>query len=57
MQLQILYGRVELLTTHCVNMQEYNFSLTRILPYKERIGRLPLHGKMRVEENPYSGIF
>ena len=30
-------------------MEEYGFSLTRILPHKDR--------KIRVSENPYSGLF
>ena len=38
-------------------MREYGFSVTRSLPYKDRIVDSVLYGKERVRENPYSRIF
>ena len=38
-------------------MREYVFSLTRIIPYKDRIYDSSLYGRIRVSENPYSRIF
>ena len=37
-------------------MQEHRFSLTRILPYKDRI-IMSLYGRIWVSENPYSRLF
>ena len=37
-------------------MREYRFSLTRILPYKDRI-IMSLQGRIRVSENQYSRLF
>ena len=38
-------------------MRDYGFSLTHILPYKDRIVDSVLIGRMRVSENSYSRIF
>ena len=39
-------------------MREYGFSLTRILPYKDKSRRFcPYAGEIRVSEKPYSRIF
>ena len=38
-------------------MRECGFSVTRILPYKDKIVDLSLYGRIRFTENPYSRIF
>ena len=37
------------LIRHCINMREYGFSLTRVLPYKNRI-----YDSVFIRENPVS---
>ena len=38
-------------------MREYEFLLTRILPFKDRSTILPLYEGIRVTEDPHSHIF
>ena len=38
-------------------MGEYEISLARILPYKDRIYNSVLYGRIRISENPYSRLF
>ena len=38
-------------------MREYGFSLTRTFPYNDRIVDSVINERIRVSENPHSGIF